>query len=329
MSLDCGPTIEAHDLHKRFGPRARGEDASALRAVSFEARPGVTAVLGANGAGKTTLLSIVAGFLRPSRGTVAVGGMPPRRWVRGRGAGVVPERFSAPGAWRVGASLRDLARLPGASARAADAAARTSLAAFGLERLDRRRIRDLSRGELQRFALAQASLGDPALIVLDEPEQGVDAPGRRALEAWLGGRRDAGATILLSTHDAALAAAVADALIVLRRGAVHAAFAATLAGRTAIRYRVTLDGPHAALARWAGSEDGPTAEAVVAVDDAADLQARLRGLLDAGAVVVGLAPKGTALERRIRRALGDAASDGGPGTARGREGRDPTRGAAP
>lgn len=317
--------METRALHKRYGS-GRRLDGGALRDVSLRARPGVTAVMGANGAGKTTLLSLCLGFLRPSSGSVALDGDPPARWLRSRAAGYVPERVVPPGTWRVAPALRDLARLDRRAKGAVDAESERVVDRFGLEDVRERRLGGLSRGELQRFALAQAALGDPALVVLDEPDQGLDADGRTKLVAWVRELGTAGATVLLSTHDTALAGAAADAVAVLAEGHLADAFDATDGARAPTAYRIALASPHAALgalARGAAAPEESTAtphpaeadpetpvrEATVPARDAAELQDRLRSLLDAGACVVEVAPARTALEERIRAAL--AAAGGG------------------
>jgi ABC-type multidrug transport system ATPase subunit len=313
MSALPGPTVEARALHKRYGSGDRS-GGGALADVSLDAGPGVTAVLGPNGAGKTTFLSLCLGFLRPTAGAVTVDGAPPARWLRSRGAGYVPERFAAPGAWRVGPALRDLGRVGPRPSHPAAREAAPVLARFGLDGLAGRRVGELSRGELQRFALAQAAIGNPPLLILDEPEQGLDADGRGALLAWVREQRGAGATVLLSTHDPALAAALADAVVVLARGSIGAAFRAADRERVPSAYRVTLEAPHPALAEWAdagGDEavDDALDEAVVPVADAAGLQACLRALQDRGARVVGVAPARIALEDRIREVLATSGAE--------------------
>jgi ABC-type multidrug transport system ATPase subunit len=336
MASSPGPTVETRALHKRYGSGPR-LDGGALRDVSLRARPGVTVVMGANGAGKTTLLALCLGFLRPSSGSVALDGDAPARWLRARAAGYVPERVVAPDAWRVAPALRDLARLDRRAKGPADSDGAGVVGRFGLEAVADRRLGDLSRGELQRFALAQAALGDPALVVLDEPDQGLDADGRARLLAWGRELASAGATVLLSTHDPALAAAAADAVAVLAAGRLADAFDASDDARAPTAYRIALESPHAALgalARGGAPEASPAVaatpdegaaapgpegasreeatlhaavrEAIVPVRDAAQLRDRLRTLLDAGARVVEVAPARTALEERIRASLGAA-----------------------
>ncbi|HUG00499.1 MAG TPA: ABC transporter ATP-binding protein [Longimicrobiales bacterium] len=305
MAPDAGPLVQAREARKRYAPGVASSGRGALAGVTLSAGPGVTAILGPNGAGKTTLLSLCLGFLRPTSGVVAVAGMAPAAWVRRNGAGYVPERFAPPGSWRPGSVLRDLARLSGA--RNPRASARAEIERFGLEALAAAPADRLSRGELQRLALAQAAVGDPFLLVLDEPEQGLDGAGRASLLRWLNDRRREGTTILLATHDASLAGQLADFIVVLSRGAILETLAAADDDRDATSYVVGLERPHEALGAWAGSP-GAVRQATVRVSGSDDLQARLRALADAGARVVRLRPAGTVLEDRLRRALGEASS---------------------
>src|SRR5690606_27946029 len=104
--------IELTEVTKRYGRKGAGP--AALRDVSLTfSRGTVSAVVGPNGAGKSTLLSLLLGFIRPSAGSIAIDGEPPREYLREHGAGYLPERFSVPGSWSTGAAIRMLARLDG------------------------------------------------------------------------------------------------------------------------------------------------------------------------------------------------------------------------
>ncbi|MEN8375583.1 MAG: ABC transporter ATP-binding protein [Gemmatimonadota bacterium] len=294
MATSAGPTVRFVEARKRFGPRG------ALAGVTLDAGPGVTAVVGPNGAGKTTLLSLALGFLRPSGGKLDIDGATPARWVRKWGAGYLPERVDLPGRWRVGPTLRDLARLSGADAPAE--MAREAETRFGLGELRDRRTDRLSRGELQRLGLAQAALGRPRLLALDEPGQGLDPVGRRALNDWVVERSAAGATVLLSTHDAALAARLADRIIVLEKGAVRDVIAPAAVDRTPSSYSIELAEAHPLLGSWTGS-DRPSALATISVEGPRDLARRLGELLEGGALISRVEPNGSPLEARLRQAL--------------------------
>jgi len=201
--------IEVHKLAKRFG---RTE---ALRGVSFKTRKGtITAMLGENGAGKTTTLKLVLGFLRPDSGTVAL--------APGR-VGYVPDR-PAFFPWLDGWAVLGLAR-PFAGRRAAGngrdfgasvlAAARSLLFDPGLLR---RHPGSYSAGNAKKFSYLQSLVLAPDLLVVDEPFSALDPPSIKCVRDIFCGLREAGKTVLLSSHMLAEMERIADGFIVLRRG---------------------------------------------------------------------------------------------------------------
>lgn len=201
--------IEAHKLAKRFG---RFE---ALRDVSFKTKRGtITALLGENGAGKTTTLKVVLGFLRPDSGTVTI--------APGR-VGYVPDR-PAYFAWLDGWTILGLARPPrgrGAPGNGRDLGTSVLAAAKSLlfdPALLRRRPASYSAGNAKKFSYLQNLVLAPDLLVADEPFSALDPPGIKCVRDIFCGLRDAGRTVLLSSHMLAEMERIADGFIVLRRG---------------------------------------------------------------------------------------------------------------
>ncbi|QDV02937.1 ABC transporter ATP-binding protein [Engelhardtia mirabilis] len=202
--------ITIRDLTKRFGR------VCALSEVSFDVEAGeAVALWGGNGAGKTTLLRCLLGALRHG-GSVEVDGLDARRQgkaVRAR-IGYVPQELAFHDDMRVGAALAFFARLRVESlGRAAEILARAGLAGH-----ERKRVRDLSGGMKQRLALAVATLGDPPVVVMDEPTSNLDAAGRAQVVESLRELRRSGKTVLFSSHRPEEVRALADRVLVLDGG---------------------------------------------------------------------------------------------------------------
>jgi heme exporter protein A len=204
----------------------------ALAEVSARFEPGrVAAVLGPNGAGKTTLLGILSTLLSPSSGEVRWGEDP---LVRGSALrariGYVGHEPGLYGDLTAGENLALFAALYGRDARAA--AIEALLARVGLaDAAAEAPVRTFSRGMLQRLSLARALAHDPDLLLFDEPSAALDPAGVVWLSAELAAERAAGRVVVLVTHDLDAAAAVADQVVILRRGRV--VFDETRAGRFA------------------------------------------------------------------------------------------------
>jgi ABC-type multidrug transport system ATPase subunit len=290
--------IELKGVSKQYGRKNAGP--VALRDVTLSIPAGsVWGVIGPNGAGKSTLLGLVLGFLRPSAGTVTIADVSPRDYLRMHGASYLPERFALPPAWRVEEAVQMLARLDNSPASTAS----DTLTRLGLDQHARKRVRELSRGLLQRLGLAQALLARRGLVVLDEPTEGLDPIWRIALRDIIADLRAGGATILISSHDLGEVERITDRAVILEGGAVSD----IIDTRSAVQwlsYRITL-----ATSFDRVREAFPAAVPVsgsaytVAVTGPVELNERLGALIALGGVVTEVAPLQQPLEERVRALL--------------------------
>lgn len=188
----------------------------AVQDVSFDVPAGrITGLVGPNGAGKSTLLRMALGLSRPDAGVVTVDGVPfATSDAPGRSVGALLSAETLPGSMTVGAFLRWAADTQGLPRRRVAEV----LEAVGLPHVGQRRIRRLSLGMRQRVGLAAALLGEPRLLVLDEPLNGLDTDAILALRSLLVDYAARGNTVLLSSHLMAELARVVDHVVLIRGG---------------------------------------------------------------------------------------------------------------
>src|SRR5471032_875459 len=202
--------VRAESLTKRFGKLTAVDD------LSFALEPGtITGFLGPNGAGKTTTLRMLLGLAAPTQGRALIFDMPYRQIERPalRIGAVLEATDFHPG--RSGRNhLRTLARAVGI----ADSRVDDVLKVVELDRAARRRVKGYSLGMRQRLGLAAALLGDPELLVLDEPANGLDPEGVRWLRDFLRAFAAERRTVLISSHVLAEVAQTVDHVLIINRG---------------------------------------------------------------------------------------------------------------
>ncbi|CAL2063891.1 MULTISPECIES: ABC transporter ATP-binding protein [Streptomyces] len=203
-------SIDVRDLTKEYGTRR------AVDGLGFSVRPGrVTGFLGPNGAGKSTTMRLVLGLDRPTAGTATIGGRPYaalREPLRRVGA------LLDAGAAHPSRSARDHLRALAASNCIPGARVDAVLEQTGLAEVARRRVGTYSLGMRQRLGIAAALLGDPEVILLDEPANGLDPEGIVWIRTLLRGLAADGRTVLVSSHLMNETASFADHLVILGRG---------------------------------------------------------------------------------------------------------------
>jgi ABC-2 type transport system ATP-binding protein len=225
--------VRVDGLSRRYG------DIRALDAVDLTLDRGITGLLGPNGAGKTTLLSILATVNEPDAGDVSIFGFDPKdraeRVQIRRRLGFLPQELGYHRHFTVGGFLDYVAILKEiVDRRRREEEVARVLATVGMERFGRRRIRTLSGGFRQRLAIAQALLGSPELLILDEPTAGLDT-GQRLHFRELLSNLPGDPVIVLSTHQADDIAAICPRVVVVLGGRIAftgtpAALADTAAG---------------------------------------------------------------------------------------------------
>jgi ABC-2 type transport system ATP-binding protein len=235
--------IESKGLTKEFGGRIVVSD------VTFRCEPGtVTGFLGPNGAGKTTTMRMLVGLSEPDRGDARILGVHYRDLPNpGRRVGILLDASAQHPGRRGKEALAVSAHTMGVRAQRVDAV----LELVGLDATAaRRRVGEYSLGMRQRLGLAHALLGDPEVLILDEPANGLDPEGMRWMRGLLRNFADRGGTVLLSSHLLAEVDAVADRMMIISGGEIKA------------------QGTHAELLNEPG--------AIVEADDPAALDAALR-----------------------------------------------------
>ncbi len=229
MSETSIPIINVNNVIKQFGRFA------ALRGVTAEFDAGrFHAILGENGAGKTTLLRALAGLADPTRGTISIFGKTPREACRDIGYMAHPSLLYDEMSGME--NLRYFARLYGIGAGGRDEGGRNAgpnnaspnkdqrceevIRAVGLDPQLTRAVGQYSQGMRQRMSLARAILHNPKVLLLDEPFSNVDVHSAGAMVELLKGMRDAGKTVFVITHQAALLEGVADEFVWMQAGEI-------------------------------------------------------------------------------------------------------------
>ncbi|HCU95936.1 MAG TPA: hypothetical protein DHU96_25745, partial [Actinobacteria bacterium] len=202
--------IEVDQLTKRFGP------VTAVDALSFTVRPGhVTGFLGPNGAGKTTTMRVILGLDAPTSGRALVGGRRYQEIIRPlHVAGSLLDATAVHGGRTAWFHLLSIAQSNGIGRRRAAQV----LEATGLAGVAGRRVREFSLGMKQRLGIAVALLADPAVLIFDEPVNGLDAAGVRWIRQLLKSMAAEGRTVLVSSHLMSEIALTADHLIIIVLG---------------------------------------------------------------------------------------------------------------
>ncbi|HLM22042.1 MAG TPA: ABC transporter ATP-binding protein [Propionibacteriaceae bacterium] len=204
--------ISVRGLTKRFG------HITAVNDLSFDVTHGtITGFLGPNGAGKTTTLRMLLGLVHPTAGTALVDGTPYDQLERP--AFTVGAALEATG-FHPGRTARNHLRILAHPNRIATSRVDEVLEEVELADAAGRRVGGFSLGMRQRLMLAGALLGDPRILVLDEPTNGLDPAGVHWLREFLRARADSGGTVLVSSHQLAELALSADAVVIIKDGAL-------------------------------------------------------------------------------------------------------------
>ncbi|NYI06969.1 ABC transporter ATP-binding protein [Allostreptomyces psammosilenae] len=227
--------IEVHELTKRYG------GTTAVRDLTFTVRPGqVTGFLGPNGAGKSTTLRMILGLHEPTGGTVTIDGRPFRARSRAlRHVGSLLDAHDVHGGRSAAAHLAALARGNRIPRRRVEEV----LQQVGLAEVARRRIGAFSLGMKQRLGIACALLGDPPVLLFDEPLNGLDPEGVKWVRELLRRLAAEGRTVFVSSHLMSEMEHTADQLIVIGRGELIAAESLAEFSARGTRRSVTVDTP--------------------------------------------------------------------------------------
>ena len=297
----------------RVGKRYRslfGREVRALENFSIELHAGeVFGLAGPNGAGKSTLISLLLGYLGPSEGTIRIAGLAPRRYVEAHGISYLAELVNIPPGWRAEETLKRYALLAGVPAPERDTRVDEVIEWMGLGEHRAKRVKQLSKGNLQRLGLAQAVLTEERVIVLDEPTHGLDPVWTQRFRDVVAALRRDDRVVLIASHNLDELARLADRVAIIDHGrlqrVVDVRGAAGPAGGDRTPYRIVVARgaelvptvfPQArSLGQGEFQLDGLTLD---------EVNAGLASLLASGALVAMVYPVHSMLEQQFREAVG-------------------------
>jgi ABC-2 type transport system ATP-binding protein len=307
MTDGGAPAIRVAGARKVYQTAPWSSARTAVEDVSMEVPQGaIHGLLGPNGAGKTTTLKMLIGLVRPTAGAFEILGRPSHRPANRRPLGFLPEQPYFPSQLTAVQAMRLYARLAGVPR--AERAGRISeqLERVGLERHTQARLSAYSRGMLQRLGIAQALVGHPSVVILDEPASGLDPVGQRDVRNLMLELKAAGTTVLLSSHQLSEVEVVCDRVSILDRGRLAAEGRLddllNVAGRTSVRAGVLPSG----LPEVVGALTDDVAVSggvwVFSVPDAS-VRVVVDAIDDAGGSIIAVTPKRESLEDYFSRLL--------------------------
>jgi ABC-2 type transport system ATP-binding protein len=306
----AGAVLSVKDLAKTFRKPFTGKKVEAVRGITFDVQRGeIFGFLGPNGAGKTTSIKMLMGLIAPTRGSATILGHEAPSPEALAHVGFMPENPYVYPYLTPREFVTLCARLSNVAGAGLGERVERVLARVGIVEAIDRSARALSKGMLQRVALAAALVHDPELLVLDEPMSGLDPVGRKEVRDLIVEEKRRGRTVFFASHILSDVEMLCDRVCILRKGEVAlAGVLRDLLGEGARRIEVALRGPGPDVTK-ALRELGHQAQTlgdvlVVEVEGEEAVQNVLRRAVEAGARVESVVPKRETLEDLfVRRAL--------------------------
>jgi ABC-type multidrug transport system ATPase subunit len=289
-----------------------GNSVKAVEEFSLQLREGeIFGIAGPNGAGKTTLIAMMLGYLRPTTGTVEIDGLSARAYVEQNGISYLSELIAIHPKWRAQSALVRYATLAGIPEPEIATRVDYVIDKLGIAEHREKKIKALSKGNLQRLGLAQALLREERIIVLDEPTHGLDPVWTQRFRDIVEELRRPDRTILIASHNLDELQRLADRVAIIDHGRLQRVVStgydqASQNLPATIRYRLMVISGHDRI-----RETFPTAEDVgkgeydVTVDSIAALNRGLADLIGRGALVASVVPEHSVLEQQFREAVGE------------------------
>jgi ABC-2 type transport system ATP-binding protein len=301
------PAIQTQGLRKLFGAKV------AVKSLTLDVPRGeVFGFLGPNGAGKSTSVKMLLGLVKPSGGEATILGAPAGNVDARKKVGFLPEHFRFYD-WLTSSELLRLhGRLYGVPDQQLRKRVLELLEMVGLTAHRDKRLRDFSKGMMQRIGLAQALLNEPDLIILDEPTSGLDPGGRRLVRDVIRAQRDRGATVFLNSHLLSEVEVTCDRVAFIKHGEILETrrLEGFREGETTVRVRARKFGPDvlAGLLRWASDVQAGDQQITFSVASSDALPEILRYLISQGVDVYEVTPQRLSLEELFLQIVGE---DGG------------------
>lgn len=295
MNQSIDFAIQTRNLRKVFGQKV------AVEGLTLEVRRGeIFGFLGPNGAGKSTSVKMLLGLVAPTAGAADVLGAPVGNVEIRRRVGFLPEHFRFYDWLTAEELLRVYGRLYAMESERLRPRIDSLLELVGLSSHRRQKLREFSKGMLQRIGLAQALLNEPELVILDEPTSGLDPGGRLLVRDIIRGERERGCTVLLNSHLLGEVEVISDRVAFIKHGRVldtHRLDALS-AGETRVRLRAEKlnDSILQGLARWSSSINPNGERVTLKVANSDVLPDITRFLVENGADVYELTPERKSLE---------------------------------
>lgn len=318
--MDCVPPTGGNDTtsalvieFKNVGKIYKsllGNSVKAVEEFSLVVTEGeILGIAGPNGAGKTTLIAMMLGYLRPTTGTVEIKGVAPRQYIEKNGIGYLSELVAINPKWRTDSALVRYATLAGISGSEVPKRVEYVIELLGLAEHRKKKVKALSKGNLQRLGLAQALLRDEAILVLDEPTHGLDPLWTQRFRDIVEELRSPSRTILIASHNLDELQRLADRVAIIDHGRLqrlvstgyeHAAPAAT-------RFRIALaSGEELIHTVFPQAEAAGRGEYDITVHTLQELNVAIAELIGNGALVASVVPQRSVLEQQFREAVGES-----------------------
>ncbi len=300
--------IEFRNVGKTYrsllGTSVKAVEEFSLQVVGGE----ILGIAGPNGAGKTTLIAMMLGYLRPTTGVVEINGLSPREYVQRQGIGYLSELVAINPKWRAETALVRYATLAGIERSQLRARVNEMIELLGLGEHRDKKVKALSKGNLQRLGLAQALMRDDQILVLDEPTHGLDPVWTQRFRDIVTQLRRPDRTILIASHNLDELQRLADRVAIIDHGRLQRVVSTSYEqGAPAVtRFRLTLAGGYEKIPEsFRLAEDIGRGEYDVTVGSIQELNTSLADLIGRGGLVASVVPEHSALEQQFREAVGD------------------------